>query len=94
MATSARVTGVVLSADHRRGTSARTGNDYDFRTATVLVGTYGTVDVRVSNLAVIGGQQLEKGAQVDWAVELDVYNGNISVNAAGVWDSASVVELV
>lgn len=94
MAAISRVTGVVLSTDHRSGTSARTGNSYDFHTATVLVGTYGTTDVRVSNLAVIGGQVLAKGTQVDWACEVDTYNGNVSVNAVGVWDANSLVELV
>lgn len=93
MASISRVTGVILSAEHRSGTS-RTGNAYDFHTARVLVGTYGTTEVRVRNLSDVGGQLLSKGEAVDFVCEVDSFNGNVSFNAVGVFDPNSVVELV
>lgn len=97
MATPLRATGTVLSHEHRSGTSNTSGNAYDFHNYRVLVGDYGTADLRVRGNDVknnFGGQVFAKGDQVDLVVEVDTWNGNLSLNAVAVFDADSVVELV
>lgn len=97
MASYTRVTGVVLKHEQRAGTSTRTGNPYDFHTYNVLVGDYGTTEVRVRGgdiASAFGGEVFRKGDPVDFVCEVDVYNGAVNINAVGVFDPASMIQLV
>lgn len=73
-----RITGPVLLVEKQGGTS-RAGNAYERTTARVLVGTLGVAEVTDFS----GKFKVERGDVIDVAVEVTVYNGNLSCNYVG-----------
>lgn len=85
MATTTRITGLVLRTDSRSGTAKASGKRYAFTEVSVLVAARGVATFTVQDEARVF---MSSGELVDVVVDYDLYAGRLSGSYVGPWTVA------